>query len=627
MFMKIKPFPQSNKERCRRIFYNFLIPLILLLYPLCKSALGVDYMDSMYSPGNFVFFQEMEGTWVIATYLANVAGFLLTCLPGAGTYLGLRIYTNLVISALALLSYFWLRKKIPAWAAALGEVIAIGFCWCPATILYNYLTYLFMLLSLICLYEGLVREKTKLLVSAGIFLGANLFVRFPNVVETGFILAVWGYGCLKKKKPLTVVRETLWCMLGYFISVGVLLGIILLSYGFHAYGDMISSLFSMTDTAASYQPMEMVLAIVREYVKGLKWPAGMALYGLVMAGAFRIAGSRFLWIKRGITVLGILVLFRWYYAKGMFNINYNTYPSIFQWAACFLIVTVCVWVAVLFHSGVAPERKLMCGMLLLVIFITPIGSNNNIFPIINNLFLVAPVSVYNLYHIVKKMQKCPCGFPIQATLTAMVLAVLVQSIGFGTVFSFRGAREGEKRDTKIEKNGILKGMITNAEKAEAIEELTLYWENRQTETADTESADRERLLLFGHIPGVSYFLDTPCAIPHSWPDLASYACSTFEQDMKGLKGRIQNQEENTPVVIVSYGVHAVLTDDAKAMEWYENHMESGEEPLELMLQSEKLACLKEYLQEFAYRKTFENKRFVVYEQEPEAVERRLEHED
>ena len=80
--MKIKSLSESQKERCSRIFYNVLIPLILLLYPLCKSAVGVDYMDSMYSPGNFVFFQEMEGTWVIATYLANVIGFLITCREG-----------------------------------------------------------------------------------------------------------------------------------------------------------------------------------------------------------------------------------------------------------------------------------------------------------------------------------------------------------------------------------------------------------------------------------------------------------------------------------------------------------------------------------------------------------------
>lgn len=606
--MKAISITDKNKKMLTGILYNIVFPLILLLYPLVKSNIGVDYMDSMYSPGNFVFFQEMEGTWVIATYLANVIGFLLTKLPGAETYLGLRIYTNLFVSALALISYFWLKKRIriPAWIVAIGEIIAIGFCWCPTTILYNYLTYLFMLLSLICLYEGLEGEKKGLLVLAGIFLGANLLVRFPNVIEVGFILAVWFYGFLKKKKFWAVVQDTIWCMLGYFVSVGILMGIIILNYGLNAYVDMIASLFSMTDSAASYKPVEMVFAIIREYWKGLKWPAGMVLYAVVMTGVFKIAKESFLWAKRGVTLLGILVLFRWYYAKGMFNVNFHTYPSMFQWATCLLIVAICIFVVALLNKRVDPERKLLYCMLLLVIAITPIGSNNNIFPIMNNLFLVAPVAIYSLYLIVRKGGKCDYAFPVQAMIAAMVLAVLAQSVGFGTTFVFRGAREGEKRDTKIEKNGILKGMYTNDEKAQAIDELSIYWEERQ------ESGE-SKLLLFGHIPGVSYFLDTPCAIPHSWPDLASYAYKTFESDMEELKGKISEKGEPKPVVIVSYGVNAVITDDAIAMEWYANNIESGEEPLERMLASEKIAYLREFLQEFEYEQTFANQRFVVYE--------------
>ena len=447
-----------------------------------------------------------------------------------------------------------------------------------------------------------------MLVLAGVFLGANLLVRFPNVIEVGFIFAVWFYGFLKKKKIIAVIQDTLWCMLGYFACVGVLMGIIILVYGVNAYVDMIASLFYMTDSAASYKPVEMILAIVREYREGLKWPAGMALYVLVMAGVFRIAKERFLWVKRGITVLGIPVLFRWYYGQGMFNVNYHTYPSMFQWATCFLIVAICVCIAAIFSRKTETEQKLMYCILLLVIGITPIGSNNNLFPNMNNLFLVAPVSIYALYQIICKVKVRTWTFPAQAMITVVIFAVLIQSIGFGTVFAFRGAREGEKRDTKIEKNDILKGMYTNAEKAQAIEELTLYWEER---LHGQESNDK--LLLFGHIPGVSYFLDTPCAIPHSWPDLASYAYETFESDMEELKGKISEKSEAKPVVIVSYGVNAVITDDATAMDWYENNIESGEEPLSRMLESEKLAYLKEFLQEFEYEQTFANQRFVVYE--------------
>ena len=608
------PTERSSKEKLIYVLYNIIFPMILLFYPLIKSGIGVDYMDSMYSLGNFVFFQEMEGTWVIATYLANVIGFALTKLPGAGTYLGLRIYTNLFVSAMALISYFWLKNriKIPAWIVAAGEVIAIGLCWCPTTILYNYLTYFFMLISLICLYEGLVQDKKGLLVLAGVFLGANLLVRFPNVIEVGFILAVWTYGILKKKKIGKVVQETLWCMLGYFATVGILMGIIIAAYGINSYVDMIASLFSMTDAATSYKPIEMVVAIVRTYLQSMKWPIGMALYVLVVNVMFNIMRGRLLWAKRLATVLGILVLFRWYYGRGMFNVKYHTYESMFWWAATFLIIAIVIFILNLFDRKISPDYKLLCIILILVIGITPIGSNNNIYPNMNNLFLVAPIAMFSIYNLIIKVKDYEWAFPMQAMLTMVILALLVQSVGFGTTFVFRGARNGHKRDTQIINNVILKGMYTNAEKAEAIEGLSQYWDERNA-AGVSEEMERTKVLLFGHIPGVSYFLNVPCAIPHSWPDLASYAYDTFENDMEELKGRITDKGEAKPVVIVSYGVNAVLTDDAEAMDYYVNNIESGEEPLERMLASDKLKYLGEFLQEFNYRQTFSNNRFVVYE--------------
>lgn len=601
-------------KKTKALIFRWIVPLVLLLYPLVKAAVGVDYMDSMYSPGNFVFFPQMEGTWVVATFLANGIGFLLTKLPGGGYYLGLRIYTNLFISILALTSYFWLKKRIPAWIAAAGEMIAIGFCWCPATILYNYLTYLFMLFGLIFLYEGLVQGKKYCLMIAGVLLGLNLFVRFPNVIETGFIIAVWAYGFWKKKKFSQVAADTLWCVLGYLVSALSVLIIIFVLYGFSAYGDMIASLFSMTDSAASYKPVEMILSIINEYWKGLKWPLGMAAYGLVMSAAFALFQGRFLWIKKTVTVLGILVLLRWYYAKGMFNINYHTYPSIFQWAVCFLILTIVILFPAMFHKGVEAEKKLLYFLVLITIAITPIGSNNNLFPIMNNLFLVAPVSLYGMYHILKKAGRCAYAFPLQAVIAAVFLAVLAQSIGFGLTFSFRGAREGEKRDTKIEKNGILKGMVTNREKAEAIEGLTLYWQERFGEVPSSLGTDSgQELLLFGHIPGVSYFLNTPTAISTSWPDLASYAYQTFKQEMDALQDDITGGEREKPVLIVSYGVAAVVENDANAMEWYAEYMESGEDAPEVMAESPKLAYLKEFMERCGYVRTYGNQRFVVYE--------------
>ena len=82
-------------------------------------------------------------------------------------------------------------KWMPAWILFLGEIIAIGFCWIPAGILYNYLSYFFLTLGVLLLYRGLISEKDKLLFAAGVVLGLNVFVRIPNVTQMSFIVGVW----------------------------------------------------------------------------------------------------------------------------------------------------------------------------------------------------------------------------------------------------------------------------------------------------------------------------------------------------------------------------------------------------------------------------------------------------
>ena len=84
-----------------RKYYNciskWIFPIILFIYPLVKINQGVDVSDSTYSLGNYLFFERLEGTWVISTYLSNVVGWLLTKLPFGTTLLGMNLYTGLLV--------------------------------------------------------------------------------------------------------------------------------------------------------------------------------------------------------------------------------------------------------------------------------------------------------------------------------------------------------------------------------------------------------------------------------------------------------------------------------------------------------------------------------------------------
>ena len=86
----------------RRIVEKVIFPAVLLIYPLLLIHQGIDVSDTTYSLGYYRFMGEMDMTWVLATYLANVAGAFLLKLPMGNTLLGMNFYTGLLVSAIAL---------------------------------------------------------------------------------------------------------------------------------------------------------------------------------------------------------------------------------------------------------------------------------------------------------------------------------------------------------------------------------------------------------------------------------------------------------------------------------------------------------------------------------------------
>ena len=210
---------KTNTSRLQ-ITTEILFPLLLLLFPLLKMNQGVDLTDTPYSLGNYRFFTQTEGVWVLSTFLSNVMGFLLTKLPMGGTMLGMKFYTSLLISVMALFSYRFFKTKMPSFIAFAGEMAAIGFCWCPTGILYNYMTYLFFLFGAVFLFRGLAGNRPKCLFLAGIFLGLNVAVRVPNILEAALIIAVWYYGIRKNKTFEMLAKETGLCVGGFLAASG-----------------------------------------------------------------------------------------------------------------------------------------------------------------------------------------------------------------------------------------------------------------------------------------------------------------------------------------------------------------------------------------------------------------------
>ena len=590
-----------------RQIQKFLFPLILFLFPLLKMNQGIDLTDTAYSLGNYRFFGQTGGVWMLLTFLSNVVGHFFTLLPFGQTMLGMKFYSALLVSFMALLGYRFFKTKMPATLAFAGELAAIGLCWCPTVILYNYMTYLLFLLGAIFLFRGLAGGRRNCLILAGVFLGLNATVRFPgNVLEIGLIVALWYYGALKKKTVKEIAGETALCAAGYIAAFLVMLGGISVLYGIGAPGEMIAGVFGMAGSASDYTLGEMLWAILDAYFHGFGWLLYMLLCILPGIPFLVIFRKRFLGACKIIYCVCIVFLFVVLGKWGMYNFRYFQKESALQWGAVFLLLTIAVAIWMLCTKMLDDEWKLIGCIALLVVLITPLGSNNHIWPVLNNLFFVAPIIFWMIYKFARwgrtyldTTGKVPL-FPVKAMLSGILIAFFIQAIGIGCGYVFLDGEAGEKRNMTVTGNKVLEGMNTNALNAETLEEISFFMTEHKAEYAQKE------LILYGNIPGLSYYLDKPTAISTTWADLDTSTLAQLQADLRNISTQISAQKEEKPLIILTPLVAAYLSGDQAVMDyWGIDANEYG--------QDEKLETISKFMKKHAYTEVFANEAFVVYQ--------------
>ncbi|MBR3807245.1 MAG: hypothetical protein IKJ15_02595 [Lachnospiraceae bacterium] len=574
-----------NKITC------FLFPAVLVIFSLLHIGEGITVTDTGYNYGNFVYFNSLDDMWKFSTYLSSAIGAFFTNLPYGQTMVGLNFYTGLfkVIAVLAGY-YFCIRVcKMKKEAVFLGELIAVGLCWCPTALIYNYLTYLFFTVGAIFLYMAIVKEKSIYYVIAGIVLGLNVFVRLPNVAETALIAVVWLVGILYKSGFGKIVKDTLLCIAGYVIGLVSVFAYIALRYGPARYINGIKALFAMTEEAESYTVKAMIVDMIRVYLEHFKWFACTVVVLFLGMILFEVFDKKFEKIKTAVYI--VVVLFEIFLLKraGMYDFDYRNYESMFAFGVLFLMFCLLLGAVLILFTKRKKEEKVLAAIVCVIIFITPLGSNNHLYSPINNLFLAAPFLVNYIWELLSDEKRSimigKIYFSIIPYKTVLVLfagAILIQSVLFGANFVFRDGLSGESRNYEIENNSVLKGMKTTEKNAVNLQELNDF-------LAQSGGIGKEAIL-FGNVPALSFYYELEPALSSTWPDLASFSYEKFEAELGALK-----EDGRKPLVIISADPYEVGADE-----------NSGE-----ILQN-KWQCLNDFLENYSYEQTFKNDAFVVY---------------
>ena len=267
----------------------------------------------------------------------------------------------------------------------------------------------------------------------------------------------------------------------------------------------------------------------------------------------------------------------YYYKIVVFWRNYNDYHSFRLWAVGFVVFAIGLAFYILFAKTAKQIEKIIACMVLVVIAITPLGSNNALYPVYNNLFIVAPfVFAEGMKYIGKSCNKLL--WPTKIGLSVLAIVLMFQSVMFGWTFTFRDAGFTTGIDTTITGNRVLYGMRTTSERARQIEELSKY-------VYENDLCGR-KVLLYGEIPFAVYALEMPSALSSSWADLDTVL------NCKGMQEEIEAMED-TPVVIIAADRYNDLLNNPDT-------------------DNEKAILVAEYLRVNNYEETFRNDKFVVY---------------
>lgn len=274
------------------------------------------------------------------------------------------------------------------------------------------------------LYRALSGETEKTcryFMSAGVCLGLNVVVRFPNLAEMALILAVWAMALIRRQKLGRTIKQTLQCLAGYLLGLGGGVAVIALRYGLDTYVQGIIRLLSMPSEASEYTVYSMVVQQLRNYLQNCIWLGYLALimalgvfvyvslppkgrwvkytgyilcvcwgfYGLIqhhmlnlksgvkLSAFFLILGlavydfQKRKWIKHMGYVACVFCGFYYLMLQNMFNLKYSTKLSAFQWGAVLLTATLAVGVVTIFRKKSSEKEKLLCGLGILIILITP----------------------------------------------------------------------------------------------------------------------------------------------------------------------------------------------------------------------------------------------------------------
>ncbi|MCR5719527.1 MAG: hypothetical protein K6F84_03085, partial [Lachnospiraceae bacterium] len=354
------------------------------------------------------------------------------------------------------------------------------------------------------------------------------------------------------------------------------------------------------------KPTSMITGVLYEYKEHLYWlkreliiclGVGVA-FGIVAWGVgalFKINKHK---VAKGLKIVTVMVagiiLLVWLLRKGYTSFHYTSYDPIYHPSVGFLVLAfiTCGIVFVLKRSS--KEEKLLCMLIVMVLFITPLGSNNGSYQAFNNLFLAAPFVLAKIWDFFKTdyFKKKITEYPVWALrggIGTLLIIFFVQIWLFGAKFVFAEATGIQDAKTISKEVPALRGTLMQSERAEEMDDLYIFLESKNC-------LDKE-VILMGDIPSLSFYLGMAPAF-NPWPDLLSYDQDIFMKTLVEIIAESRTGKDD-PVIIVDSKFWKDITRERVLKEYNDTFIAKTE-------------ALEWFISIKGYSLSYESDKFMVY---------------
>ena len=401
-----------------------------------------------------------------------------------------------MLAAMVLLTVFFTKVKFGNW---------IG---------YNELTALFYLAGAALLFWGLVNNRKLLVVLAGIVLGANTFIRLPNLLGITLVSAVWLQAWAYRWSSRDVLTRSFVFLGGFSLGVALVWGLIVLNGQQAIYFQGIQAIFDLALNANSHHPGS---GLLRGFIIGHIKAFGAA-FSIVIIGIW-IAN----WVsKQKILIASVVILI------GALLVFYIIYVR-WKWIYCVPGICYIVLLSIVFlESKKNPSLALLAFIAGMILLLAPLGSNLGISNSVYGMWLALPLTLISLWRVSDlafsfsfklrgdgfepngKFSMETRGFHVFAI--TIVLALLFQTLVSAWQHTFYDNKNRFTMTHSIA-HPLLAGTYTTAERAKVVTELL--------EAMSHYSKPGDEILALNSIVALYFLTETHPWLGISWPDYES----------------------------------------------------------------------------------------------------------